>query len=300
MASGAEAGARPGRWKAGLTVSILAMVLLLGIGLATESFGFAFVLGAPFVCGYIIGRWVRINRVLRVLCALFVLTGVVVGAVSTSLAGEVCGATFFAIASIPLIAGVFVGAYLNGRSWVPTSAASVVLIALLIPLEQAAIPEARVESVSTTRLVEMRPTDVFSRITFYEDTTERPPTLLRIALPRPVRTLGEADTVGDRPRCIYDAGYIVKEVTRVEAPEHYAFRVIEQVGVEDHAVALVAGSFEISAPDGKHSRVVLTTTYRPKLSARIAWRPFERAVIKALHEHVLDAMFMEDGGNHAA
>lgn len=291
MLPAGEASENPGRWKIGLGVAILTLALLLLIGLATQSFGFAFVVGAPFVSGYIIGRWVRVARVLRILIAVAVMVAIIVGAVNASLAGAVCGAVFFAIASIPLIAGVLVGGYLYGRKWVPNTAASVVLIAVLIPLEQGALPQAGIESVSTERTVDLPASEVFSRITFYEDTTHEPPRLLRIALPRPVRTLGEADSVGDRPRCIYDTGYIVKEITEVDPPRRYAFRVVDQLGVEDHAVSLVGGSFAISQQGSDVARVVLTTSYRPKLSARIAWRPYERAVIKALHEHVMDEMF---------
>jgi hypothetical protein len=186
--------------------------------------------------------------------------------------------------------GVFVGSYLYGRTWVPNSAASVMLVALLIPLEHAALPNAPVESVSTAEIVSLTPKEAFSRITFYEDTADEPPRLLRIALPRPLRTLGEADSVGDRPRCIYDSGYIVKEITAVEPYRHYAFKVVEQVGVESHAVSLIGGSFDITPLSAHRTRVVLTTRYVPKLSARIAWRPFEQSVIRALHHHVLHEM----------
>lgn len=280
----------PERWAAGLVVAVLVLVGLLALGLATQSFGFAYVLGAPFLGGYLIGRWVRVRRVVRVVWALVVLAAIVGGAATTSLAGAVCGAVFFTIASVPLIVGVFVGAYCYGRTWTPNAAASIALVALLIPLENAATDVGSVESVSTVRMASMPAEEVFRRITFYEDTSAEPPELLQIALPRPLRTIGSASRVGDRPRCIYDSGYLVKEITAVRAPTFYAFDVVEQRGVEDHAVQLTSGSFRLTAQSASRTRILLTTSYRPKLSARLAWRPFERAVIHALHDHVLDEM----------
>ena len=280
----------PRRWTAGLGVSVLVLVGLLALGLSTQSFGFAYVIGAPFVSGYLIGRWVRVAHVLRAVVALVVLASIVLGAVTGSLAGAVCGSVFFAIASIPLVVGVFLGSYLYGRTRIPSSLMSVAVVALLIPLEPAALPAANVESVSTSRVASMSAFDAYDRITFYEDTTATPLRLLQIALPRPLRTVGEADSVGDRPRCIYDSGYIVKEITAARPGLFYAFKVIEQRGVEDHAVKLTTGSFRLTALDRGTTRIVLSTEYVPKLSARAVWRPFERAVIHALHEHVLREM----------
>lgn len=290
-------GAPPSAWLWGVVAATAAFVVLTLIGLATTSFGFAFVALAPFVCGMIIGRWVRAARVMKTFCAFIAVGSVILGAATANLAGVICGVVFGVIASVPLLAGVFLGSVLAGTIRTGGSIASVAIVALLIPLEHTAVPPAPVESVSTLRTVDMTPSDVFERITFYEDTSEEPPTLLRIALPRPIRTLGPADKVGDRPRCIYDSGFIVKEVTRVDRPRLYAFRVIEQVGVESHAVELKGGSFDVSRVDGRRTRVKLTTTYRPRLSARVAWRPFEHAVVHALHKHVLEAMFPKGSGN---
>ncbi|HYZ92128.1 MAG TPA: hypothetical protein VFA34_07020, partial [Actinomycetota bacterium] len=258
--------------------------------LMTRSFGFAFVLGVPFVFGYLIGRWVRLPAALRVVVAILALLAIVGGAATASLAGVVCGAVFFAIGFGPAIVGVFVGSFLYGRSKIESSALSVLLLALLIPLEQAAIPETPIESVSTSRTVGMSSGDAFSRILFYEDSPQPAPKILSIALPRPIKTFGVGRRVGDRVRCLYDTGYIDKEITAIKVGRLYSFKVIDQVRVEDHAVRLVDGSFEFRSTGEGTSEVTLTTRYVPKLSARFAWRPFERAVVRALHGHVLDSM----------
>lgn len=290
----------PRSWLWGVIAATVALVALTFVGLATTSFGFAFLAGAPFVCGMVIGRWVQAARVVKVVWALVGIGSVIGGAVTANLAGLICGVAFGVVASAPLLAGVYVGSALAGTLRPGGSIASVVLVAILIPLEQATLPPAGVESVSTVQISAMTRNEVFSRITFYEDTTGVPPRLLRIALPRPVRTLGAAERVGDRPRCLYDGGFIVKEITAVDPGRLYEFRVVEQVGVEDHAVSLVGGSVQLDALDASRTKVVLTTTYRPKLSARIAWRPFERAVIHELHEHVLYEMLTPDESKSGA
>jgi hypothetical protein len=280
----------PRAWIWGLIASVAALVGLCTVGLLTQSFGFTFVVGAPFVAGFVIGRFVKVRLVVQVVYAVVVLASIVAAAYTVNLAGLVCGVVFGAIATFPLLAGVLVGAQLAGKLGATSSAACVVVMAVLIPLEPAALPAPQVETVRTERTFAMSAHEAFSRITFYEDTSRMPPKLLRIALPRPVRTVGEASKVGDRPRCIYDSGYIVKEITAVEPDRFYAFKVLEQKGVEEHAVTLLGGSFRLSKVDATHTDVELTTRYRPKLTARIAWRPFEQAVIRALHEHVLEEM----------
>lgn len=275
-------------WSVGLASVLFA--ILLGIGFATASYGYVLVIGTPFVTGLVVGRWSTTDRAARVVVVVAALAGVITAAVLWNLAGLVCGFTFGMIASLPLLLGVSIGARLMRTSPPSGSVACVALVALLIPIEQAAVPAAPVESGSTTHVAAMTPVDAFSRLEFYEDTTGTPPRLLRIALPRPIRTVAGGFEVGDRTRCLYDTGYIVKEVTAVEPGVLYAFRVIEQVGVEEHAVDLVDGSFTFEPVDARHTRITLTTGYRPKLSARLAWRPFEQAVIHALHRHVLRSM----------
>jgi hypothetical protein len=278
------------RWAIGFVSATLVFVGLTAIGLVTQSFGYAFVVGAPFIAGMIIGRWVEVVRVVQVLCAVIVLGGVIFGAVTTSLAGAICGTVFGFLAAIPFVAGVVLGAILSRPRRPSGAIASVFLVAVLIPVEHHALPAQPIISVSTSRVFAMSQARAFNRITFYEDTHGDPPRLLRIALPRPIATIGQADHVGDRPRCLYDKGYIIKEITAINRPSFYAFRVVKQVGVESHAVRLISGSFRLARIASHATRVTLTTRYRPKLTARFAWGPFERAVIRALHEHVLQHM----------
>jgi hypothetical protein len=67
--------------------------------------------------------------------------------------------------------------------------------------------------------------------------------------------------------------------------------VVEQ-GFERHSFTLDAGRFEFApvAGDPGRTRVTLTTSYRPHLSPRWCWRPFERYTVHTLHDHVLRGM----------
>jgi hypothetical protein len=277
-------------WLWGVVLGWLVFGLLVGIGFVTGSWGYFVVTGAPIATGITLGRWVRTSHGGQVVLACAVLGAVITTAVTLNLAGAVCGFVFGSIVALPMMLGIWLGSTLAGNVRPATWAASIAFVGLLIPLEQAALPSQPIETVATTHVLEMSAGDAFERIQFYEDASGTPPRLLQFALPRPIKTVGDGSRVGGIQRCIYDIGYLVKEITEVEPGERYAFRVIEQVGVEDHSVALTTGSFDFEPIDEDTTEVVLTTSYRPKLSARLAWRPFEHAVIHKLHDHVIASM----------
>src|SRR5688500_747740 len=106
---------RPARsWAQGLAVSVACLAVLSAIGVANGAFGFAFLVGSPFVAGYVIGRYVRVVRVLKVLAAAIVLASVIAAAATANIAGLICGVVFGAIASVPLLVGVAIGSQLAG------------------------------------------------------------------------------------------------------------------------------------------------------------------------------------------
>jgi len=105
----------PRAWAWGIAGAVAAFTALEAIGLATQSFGWTFVVGGPFVCGLIVGRWVRVERVLQVLLAVTAAGAVILGAVTTSLAGLVRVWAYVSLAAVPLIAGVFLRRKSRGR-----------------------------------------------------------------------------------------------------------------------------------------------------------------------------------------
>lgn len=148
---------------------------------------------------------------------------------------------------------------------------------------------AKSEAVETALLLNATPEEVWQGILFYEEVPSRPLWLLRIFLPRPIRTEGEKTRVGAIVRCTYDSGYLLKRITAIEPAHLIRFDVLEQrLGVED-CVSMSQGSYEIRATrDG--SQAVLTTHYRSRLRPRRLWRPLERYLAHRLHRHILDGM----------
>ena len=127
---------------------------------------------------------------------------------------------------------------------------------------------------------------VWNRIVFYEEVRDRPPLLLRLFLPCPVRTEGNKILFGGKVRCIYQGGDLVKQITAVEPPHILKFKVTEQrLGIEQCMQAL-GGSYEIHrCRDG--ADVILTTDYLAYLYPRRVWYPLERLLATRLHRHIL-------------
>lgn len=145
------------------------------------------------------------------------------------------------------------------------------------------------DEVVTTRRWAVTPDAVWQALLFYEEVPRKPWLLLRLFLPRPIRTEGGKKTVGDIVRCTYDGGHLVKRITRAEAGRLIEFEVLEQdLGIEG-CVAMGNGSYEIlETADGAEVR--LTTCYRSHLRPRFLWRPIERYVAHSVHHHILDGM----------
>ena len=108
-----------------------------------------------------------------------------------------------------------------------------------------------------------------------------------------LRVLKEIIGVGDTKTCVYNKGRLVKRITQYRPAEFLEFDVIEQHGIEDRSVRLISGSFRFENAGSGQTRVTLTTAYEPLLTARLAWRPFERQLARSLHEHVLTGIELE-------
>jgi hypothetical protein len=153
------------------------------------------------------------------------------------------------------------------------------------------------ELISTHLCLPVDPATVWGRIVLFEEVTGRPPLLVRLFMPHPVRTDGEKTRVGALVRCKYESGDLVKRIIAVEPPYRMVFDVIEQsLGIEGCVVAQ-RGSYEIDR-NGKGSDVILTTQYRAFLHPRRLWRPLEEMVAHRLHLHILRGM--QEGGPRRA
>lgn len=131
---------------------------------------------------------------------------------------------------------------------------------------------------------------VWDGLMFYEQILRRPPLLLRLLLPTPLRAEGSRSVVGDETRCVYEGGHLVKRVIRIEPGRHYGFDVVEQSLRIGPGIRLLGGAYRlVDLPDGK-TRLELTTRYASSRRPGWLWRPIEAAVCHVFHRHLLGAM----------
>lgn len=284
---------------AGLFQAILTIAIGASLAAAAHSlgsFGFVFLLAAPFTLGFASGYFAE-NSGLGCF-GYTVLISAVVALISylTESAGLFCLSISMTLGLAPLFIGTWVGAdcrsrWKRARMRVPLALFLATLGGLW--LEPGLTPPHAPETVVTAQVLPMDRLAAWNAIVFYEDVDAPPPLLTRIGLPRPLGTTGVPDEVGARTRCDYTTGQIEKLITELRTGELLAFEVTRQEGVEDHSVELLSGSFTFEdAPEGG-TLVTLRTTYRPLLDGRFAWRPIERAVCRDLHLHVLGGMALQ-------
>lgn len=149
--------------------------------------------------------------------------------------------------------------------------------------------EAASESVATRVHFDAGPGAVWDRLLFYEEVRGRPPLLLRAFLPRPLGTEGDKTRAGERVRCRYSGGDLVKRITAIERDRLLEFEVIEQcLGIEG-CVRTQGGSYGLFRC-GDGTDVELATNYEAYLRPRQLWRPLEALLVSRLHGHILAAL----------
>jgi hypothetical protein len=134
------------------------------------------------------------------------------------------------------------------------------------------------------------PAQVWNSLMFYEEVSLRPPLLLRLLLPEPVRVEGRKSAVGAEARCLYRQGQLLKRVTRIDPERRCDFEVVEQGMAIPGGIRLAGGRYALTAsPDGG-TRVELETRYFSPLRPRWLAGPVEAAICHAFHRHILEAM----------
>ncbi len=145
------------------------------------------------------------------------------------------------------------------------------------------------EEVMTSIGCDETPETVWSRMMTYEEIPLRPPVLLRALLPQPRRTQGDKTCVEAEVLCLYDSGFLVKRITKVEPPHLLQFDVVQQrLGIEGCITAL-GGSYEIRSVKGR-TEIALATKYQGYLRPRYLWQPIERFIAHQFHHHILNGM----------
>jgi hypothetical protein len=134
------------------------------------------------------------------------------------------------------------------------------------------------------------PDEVWERLMFYEQIVRRPPLLLRLLLPVPLRAEGEKSRVGDEVKCRYRDGHLLKRVTRVIRARNYAFQIIEQNLTLGGGIRLSGGDYTLRPSREGRTEIVLQTRYVSPRRPRWLWQPVEAAVCHSFHRHILNAM----------
>ena len=289
----------------GSTVLILlGSFLLLYAAYAWASFGLVLVLLVPFSIGFAVGYSGPVPPLLSGILAVLSLGAVLLLGVTLGVAGLLCAAVFLAIVMLPLVAGAVLAVasrrFLekNARRARAAKTLSVLLLANLgLLYAESLLPRTfEAETIRTVQVLELSAREVWNRFLFYADWEHERPFLLKVGLPRPLFTVGQVSAAGDRKKCVYDKGYLVKEITSYIPARELAFNVIEQVGIEDRSIRLLDGSFRLDPLGPGRTRATLVTRYVPKLQARVFWRPWEKRVTRFLHEHILDGIEAQRAG----
>jgi len=147
--------------------------------------------------------------------------------------------------------------------------------------------------VLTTMRLPVPEEEAWKRLLFYEEIARRPPLLLRLLLPAPIRAQGDKTKVGEETRCLYDGGHLVKRTTLLARPWNYEFEVVEQALDVGGGVMLEGGGYTLRRSVRGGTDVVLETRYTSPHRPRWLWGPIESAICHAFHRHILGAMRRE-------
>ena len=145
-------------------------------------------------------------------------------------------------------------------------------------------------SVVTRMNFAIPPEKIWKGLMFYEEIGKRPPLLLRLLLPVPIRTNGRKSEVGDQVTCLYVSGYLRKRVTQVKRGRNYAFEVIEQNLTLGGGIRLSGGGYTLRQLPGGRTEVVVRTQYVSPKRPRWLWIRIEAVVCHSFHRHILSAM----------
>jgi hypothetical protein len=285
-------------WVVCVLIAIIAGVLAFARLVGQNRLGYVAFFGIPFAVGAFLGYATRASIWLTLLLSLFATSGIAFAIVSLDLSGLFCGLTLGGLLLGPALVGAIAGwavrkamrgaAYDRRKYFFLT-------IAVVLPFgadqaESRWPMEIAVAEVSTSSIFDTSLQQAWDSIVFYEEVAHDRPLVLKLGLPRPLRAEGRKGAVGDIERCVYEKGYLVKRITRVEGPRLLAFDVIEQHLHFEHDVELEGGSFVLTPLGESRTRVVLTTRYRRLLRPAWLWEPMERHIIHTLHAHVLEGM----------
>ena len=157
-------------------------------------------------------------------------------------------------------------------------------------LGESTVAEALPTSVVTRMTFAASPTQVWQGLVFYEDIQEPPPLHLRLLLPVPIGTEGRISKVGGAVKCLYEGGYLLKRVTRIERGKLYEFQVAEQALSVGRGMRLSGGRYSLRELADGRTEVALETQYVSTRWPRWFWKPLEGLVCRSFHRCLLSSM----------
>jgi hypothetical protein len=147
-----------------------------------------------------------------------------------------------------------------------------------------------IDSVATSIRLHASPETVWQQMLLYEEVPARPPLILRVALPSPLRTEGDKRRLRADVLCRYRRGFLVKQINGIVPPYLVQFDVTEQRLAIEGCVTAISGSYQICRIGQESSEITLVTNYQGHLRPRSLWRPLERVLVHQLHTHILNGM----------
>jgi len=142
----------------------------------------------------------------------------------------------------------------------------------------------------TRKTIAATPAQVWRALMFYEQIDEPPPWLLRLLLPRPIRTEGSKSSVGEQAMCLYEGGHLLKQVTHIVEGEVYAFEVAEQQLLVGGGLRLHGGSYKLAPLADGTTQLAVTTRYSGSRRRARILGPLEAWVCHRFHHHLLSAI----------
>ena len=285
-------------WFPGLFLAVASGVISYSVCMLMGELGFALFVAVPVSMGAILGFATRIHIWALAFLGLTLIGSVVFALISMEIAGLFCGFTLALIFLVPTSCGMALGwvlrVIIKQTAWDQRRFLPLALL-VLIPYATQALENTfpRREQLTTVRTelnVDATAREAWNAIMFYEEVEHQPPWLLRMALPRPVRSVGDKQTEGGIVRCYYERGQLVKRISRRVEDRLLAFDVVDQQLHFERDVTLKDGSFRLVPGGGGRTRIVLTTRYVRQLAPRWLWEPIEHQVVHSLHGHVLEGM----------
>lgn len=159
-----------------------------------------------------------------------------------------------------------------------------------LPPNSIVTPVQRFASVVTRMTFSGRREAIWRGLLFYEQIRRRPPLLLRLLLPLPVRTDGSRSGVGEDVVCHYRGGRLLKRLTRIEPGHCYEFDVIEQTFKIGGGLTLLGGGYRLVDLSEDRTEVTLVTRYTSPHRPRWLCERIEAGVCHTFHRHILEGI----------